>query len=84
MTITTSLDEDANDVFEEDRLLNDQRRAFDIVKWWVDGEINGEKQPQLLMLLHGEGRTGKSKVIQTISDYFAKKNIGNCLFVKTL
>ncbi|KAG1858509.1 hypothetical protein F4604DRAFT_1488367, partial [Suillus subluteus] len=29
--------------------------------------------PPLHMLIHGEGRTGKSKVIQTITSYFAHK-----------
>ncbi|KAJ3817195.1 hypothetical protein F5880DRAFT_1461236, partial [Lentinula raphanica] len=31
--------------------------------------------PPLRMVIHGEGGTGKSKVIATITDLFRKKNI---------
>ncbi|KIK29096.1 hypothetical protein PISMIDRAFT_89774 [Pisolithus microcarpus 441] len=47
-----------------------QTRAYQIVTWHVDQTLSGRTPPPLRMLLHGEGGTGKSKVIQTISEYF--------------
>ncbi|KAI6011244.1 hypothetical protein PISMIDRAFT_112330, partial [Pisolithus microcarpus 441] len=47
-----------------------QTRAYQIVTWHVDQTLSGRTPSPLRMLLHGEGGTGKSKVIQTISEYF--------------
>jgi hypothetical protein len=48
----------------------EQRRAFDIIKSLVTAEQKGEPHSQILMLLHGEGGTRKSRVIQTIIELF--------------
>jgi hypothetical protein len=51
-------------------LNKEQRRAYEIVKTVVVNSQRGQETPQLLMLLHGEGGTGKSRVIQTITMLF--------------
>jgi signal recognition particle GTPase len=52
---------DAND------LLRDQRRAYDIVDWHLKETMDHRSPPQLLMLIIGEGGTGKSKTIKAIT-----------------
>ena len=59
---------------EIDQLNDDQRRAFDIVDWHLNETISGKKPPQLLMVIPGEGGVGKSKVIQTITQNFRRRN----------
>lgn len=54
-------------------LLSEQCRAYDIVTWHLNAVLEGKEPPQLLMQIQGEGGTGKSKVIQTITDFFAQK-----------
>lgn len=52
-------------------VLNDgQKRAYGIVTWHLDQVLAGRHPPPLRMLLHGAGGTGKSKVIQTITEFF--------------
>lgn len=51
-------------------LNEDQARAYHIVTLHLDQKLSGQSPPPLRMLLHGEGGTGKSRVIQTISQYF--------------
>ncbi|THH18968.1 hypothetical protein EW146_g2114 [Bondarzewia mesenterica] len=52
-------------------LLNDsQKRAYDIVSWHLTENLADRSPPPLRMILHGEGGTGKSKVIQTITEKF--------------
>ncbi|TFK80708.1 hypothetical protein K466DRAFT_445388, partial [Polyporus arcularius HHB13444] len=51
-------------------LKPDQFRAFDIVAWHLEQTLQGRKPPPLRMILHGEGGTGKSLVIQTITEHF--------------
>jgi hypothetical protein len=54
-------------------LLNaEQCRAYDIVTTHLQNHLMGQKQPPLRMILYGEGGTGKSKVIQTITDVFVE------------
>lgn len=38
--------------------------------WHLDKVLSGAKPPLLHQIIHGEGGTGKSKVIQTVTDYF--------------
>ncbi|KAJ8516236.1 hypothetical protein ONZ45_g6447 [Pleurotus djamor] len=54
-------------------LRPDQRRAYDIVAWHLDETLMGKSPPPLRMVLHGEGGTGKSKVIQTVTSYFTSR-----------
>ncbi|KAJ3970272.1 hypothetical protein EV361DRAFT_786151, partial [Lentinula raphanica] len=60
-------------------LKDDQRRAFDIVKWHLEQTLAGSSPPPLRMIIHGEGGTGKSKVIATITDLFRKMNVPSML-----
>jgi hypothetical protein len=49
--------------FGDVALLNkDQQRAYNIVDWHLQETMNGRKPPQLLMMIPGEGGTGKSKL----------------------
>src|SRR5260370_36923863 len=48
-------------------LHEDQRHAYDIVTQHVHATLQGKQQDQLLMILTGEGGTGKSHVIQAIA-----------------
>lgn len=52
-----------------------QRRAYDVVLWHLDQTLAGNSPPPLRMILHGEGGTGKSKVIQTITEGFANQGV---------
>lgn len=65
-------------------LKDDQRRAYDIVKWHLQKTIThqnsgGDRPSQLLMHLHGEGGTGKSRVIQTITELFDSEGVQSML-----
>ena len=54
-------------------LLEDQRRVYDIVTSHLNALQLDPAPPQLLMHISGQGGTGKSMVIQTITDYFSAK-----------
>ena len=51
-------------------LRPDQARAYRIVRWHLDQTLNGADPPPLRMILYGEGGTGKSRVIQTVTEAF--------------
>lgn len=51
-------------------LKPDQRRAFDIIRWHLDETLSEHEVPQLLLQVQGEGGTGKSKVIRTVTEEF--------------
>ncbi len=51
-------------------LRADQFRAFDIISWHLDQTLAGNDVPPLRMVLYGEGGTGKSRVIQTVTQAF--------------
>jgi hypothetical protein len=48
----------------------DQLRAYNIVNWHLAKVLQGADIPPLRMVLYGEGGTGKSRVIQTITESF--------------
>ncbi|KAI9061024.1 hypothetical protein FKP32DRAFT_1576518, partial [Trametes sanguinea] len=56
-------------------LKTDQLRAYNIVKWHLDETLRGAAISPLRMCLVGEGGTGKSRVIQTITQYFASRGV---------
>jgi len=60
-------------------LFPDQRRAFDIIAWHLDRTLAGDNPPPLRMIIHGEGGTGKSKVIQTVTEYFHHRQAAHLL-----
>jgi hypothetical protein len=57
-------------------LNKDQQRAYDIIDWHLQEKMIGRKPPQLLMMIPGEGGTGKSKLIQIITVNFDCRNVG--------
>ncbi|PCH45154.1 hypothetical protein WOLCODRAFT_43426, partial [Wolfiporia cocos MD-104 SS10] len=57
----------------------DQFRAYNIITWHLDQTLAGLAAPPLRMIVHGEGGTGKSKVIQTVTDYFAQRGVKHLL-----
>ena len=52
----------------------DQFCIYDIITWHLDQTLASLKPPPLQMIVHNEGGTGKSRVIQTVMDYFASKS----------
>ncbi|KAJ7187075.1 hypothetical protein C8R46DRAFT_807835, partial [Mycena filopes] len=60
-------------------LKPDQRRAYDIIVWHLDQNLAGNEPPPLRMLLHGEGGTGKSKVIKTVTKAFSDRGVAHML-----
>lgn len=55
------------------QLKPDQFRAYDIIAWHLDQTIAGKNPPPLRMIIYGEGGTGKSRVIQTVTENFAQR-----------
>jgi hypothetical protein len=70
--------DDANRIsaIDIDKLNKDQRRAYDILDWHLQETIDGKVPPQLLMVIPGEGGVGKSKLIQTMTQDFEQRNVG--------
>jgi PIF1-like helicase len=54
-------------------LKDDQFRTYDIITWHLEQTLAGKKPPPLRMLIHGEGGTGKSRVIQTVTEQFSRR-----------
>ncbi|KAL1709673.1 hypothetical protein EV121DRAFT_194311, partial [Schizophyllum commune] len=70
---------DALDGLNVDELKEDQRRAYDIVRWHLEETLAGAPPKPLRMLLYGEGGTGKSRVIQTVTALFRAKGLPHYL-----
>jgi hypothetical protein len=51
-------------------LNDDQKRAYDIIVWHLKQTLSGKKCTPLRMIIHGEGGTGKSKVLQSVTEAF--------------
>ena len=60
-------------------LNTEQRRVHNIVEDNLLCHLAGRKPPQLLIIVQGQGGTGKSLVIKTISDTFAEQNASSAL-----
>ena len=60
-------------------LKPDQLRAYHIVDWHLAETLRGAGPPPLRMILYGEGGTGKSRVIQTITESFAARGVSRIL-----
>src|SRR5258708_20651157 len=66
-----------NDMVEEldvSNLHKDQLCTYTIITHHLAAKQWGEQPPQLLMVLTGEGGTGKSRVIDSVMKYFKKMN----------
>lgn len=62
-----------------DFLNEDQLQAFDIIIWHVERTLSGHQPPPLRLMIHGEGGTGKSALLRTVSEYFSMRGIGHRL-----
>ena len=60
-------------------LREDQRRAYDIITSHLEDSLLAKRPPQLLMQIQGEGGTGKSKVIQTVTKFFETRGVKHTL-----
>ncbi len=65
--------EDALPAVDVECLRPDQFRAYDIILWHLEQTLAGADVPPLRMVLYGEGGTGKSRVIQTVTEAFAAR-----------
>ena len=54
-------------------LNEDQCRAYNIIVRHLDQTLSGKKPPPLRMLVHGEGGTGKSKLLHTVTEAFRQR-----------
>ena len=85
----TSHDPDVNNVFalydgpnwsDEEISLNErQLMAHNIITNHLRQHLNNEKPPQILMMIHGEGGTGKSRLLKAISDTFSNNGASHLL-----
>ena len=66
-------------LIDPSKLKVDQYHTYDIVTWHLGQTLSGYDVPPLRMLILGEGGTGKSKVIQTITEYFAHRGVPHIL-----
>lgn len=71
--------EQALPAVDPDGLKPDQLRAYHIVTWHLGKTLRGDNIPPLRMVLYGEGGTGKSRVIQTITEAFAAHGVSHML-----
>ncbi|KAL1709620.1 hypothetical protein EV121DRAFT_172280, partial [Schizophyllum commune] len=54
-------------------LREEQERAYDIMRWHLDRRLAGKPPQPLRMIVYGEGGTGKSRVIQTVTNLFKER-----------
>ena len=71
--------EQALPAMDPECLKPDQLRAYHIVTWHLGETLRGSNVPPLRMVLYGEGGTGKSRVIQTITEAFAARGASHML-----
>jgi hypothetical protein len=62
-----------------EHLNKKQKQIYDMVRWVKKERDRGRSPPQMLLLVHGEGGTGKSRVIQTISEIYKREGDGRKL-----
>ena len=60
-------------------LLEEQRRAYDIIDMHLQGYLSGKGPPQLCMFIPGEAGVGKSKTVQTVTANFISRGVGAIL-----
>ena len=71
--------EQALPAVDVDCLKPDQLRAYHIITWHLSETLRGSDVPPLRMILYGEGGTGKSRVIQTVTEAFAAQGVSRML-----
>lgn len=63
----------------QDKLLPEQRVAFDIIENHLIQTLAKREPDQLLMQIHGQGGTGKSKLIHTVTKAFEMRGCADML-----
>lgn len=63
---------DALPAMEVSELTDDQFRAYNIIAWHLEQTLAGTAVAPLRMVIYGEGGTGKSRMIQTVTEMFAR------------
>ncbi|HEV7735880.1 MAG TPA: hypothetical protein VGO47_00665, partial [Chlamydiales bacterium] len=56
-------------------LNKEQKRAHEIISWHLDQTLKQKNPPPLCMIIYGEGGTGKSRVIQTVTQTFEERGV---------
>ena len=69
--VTTLGAEEAIEGVEISKLEEDQWQVYNIITWHLQQTLAGKNPPPLRMVLSGEGGTGKSRVIQMVTNAFA-------------
>jgi hypothetical protein len=70
---------DEHDEILRASLNEEQQRAYDIIDYHLQQTLHGKQPPQLRMIIPGEGATGKSHTIQTITNGFIQHNVKHWL-----
>ena len=79
VTLQATGSEQALPAVDPGSLKFDQLHAYRIVDWHLDETLRGTCPPPLRMIMYGEGGTGKSRVIQTITESFAARGVSRML-----
>ena len=77
--LQSATSEQALPAVDPGHLKPDQLRAYRIVTWHLGEILRGSSVPPLRMVLYGEGGTGKSRVIQTITEAFTARGVSHML-----
>lgn len=77
--VPSTAPEEALPAVEVKDLRTDQLRAYQIILWHLEQILAGAKPPALRMIVYGEGGTGKSRIIQTVTEAFAARNVSSLL-----
>ena len=63
----------------EEFLKVDQLRAYQIIVWHLEETLADRNPPLLHLIINGEGGTGKSRLIEAITNYFAYRGVSHYL-----
>ncbi|GJE99317.1 hypothetical protein PsYK624_155710 [Phanerochaete sordida] len=74
-SVTLMPSEAALPAADPSELEDEQFCAYDIIKWHMAETLAERNPPTLRMILYGEGGTGKSRVIQTVTEEFAQRGV---------
>lgn len=70
---------DQHFISPKDYLKVDQLCTYKIIVWHLEETLADRNPPPLHLIINGEGGTGKSKVIEAVTDYFASRGASHLL-----
>ncbi|KAF8545974.1 hypothetical protein OG21DRAFT_1528133 [Imleria badia] len=76
---TFSNERDCQNIQPERFLKVDQLHAYAIIIWHLEETLADQNPPPLRLNINGEGGTGKSKLIEAITNYFASRDASHLL-----